>query len=91
MIFILIEIVFQIVLIVYQSKTVYILNTINSGLISYAVEHSCSDGPMQAAFKSINDNISQDLTKAAVGLGFTVCCLVGLLLTMLATCSTKNI
>ena len=86
MIFFMIEIVFQIVLIIYQSKTIVILKTINP-FIKYAVENSCSDGPMQAAFKTINDNISQDMTKVAIGLGFTVFSLLGLLFFMVTACS----
>ena len=82
---ILIEIIFQIVLIIYQSQTIVILKTINPALISFAVENSCSDGPLQVAFKTINDNISQDLTRAGVGLGFTVFSLVALLFFLCTT------
>jgi hypothetical protein len=75
----LIEIIFQIVLIIYQSQTIALLKTVNPALISYAVDNSCSDGPLQAAFKTINDNISQDMTLVGVGLGFTVASFVALI------------
>jgi hypothetical protein len=42
----LIEIIFQIVLIIYQSQTIALLKTVNPALISYAVDNSCSDGPL---------------------------------------------
>jgi hypothetical protein len=48
---------------------------------------------LQVAFKTINDNISQDLTLAGVGLGFTVFSLVALLFflcTTLIICKRNN-
>jgi hypothetical protein len=40
---------------------------------------------LQAAFKTINEDISQDMTKVGVGLGFTVASFVALLFFHIST------
>ena len=40
------EIVFQILLIIYQTKTIAALKAINPEYISFAVNNYCSDGPL---------------------------------------------